>query len=551
MKKKMLLIILLLCFTLFFHGCSNNSNGLNNYYNSKEESIDCFVNDVLDFGNNINYQYVSSDSSIFEFANSVAGQRGYAKKIGECVVYRQNKINKVIANKILVRVLDNKVTSIKLNGYSDIKVNESINLYVDTTPSGLNCDVCYSVSSSDIATINSKGVLTGLKSGIVTVRAELLDDSNIYDEITLYIKDSLENNYPKKEVNIDSTKEINKEEISGLFEPIINKVNTSIVGLNLYGYKSSFFSSYYTKIGMGTATIYKRFCLYDDGTCVLDDGLQEGYIKYRYYCLTAKSLMAGATDVTAYYNDEEIKANILGYDDKVDIAVISFDSGKYFSPCVFGDSSLVNTGDFVLSIGNLNKFNQSATYGICSFANRYISTDTTGDKSYDWDALYIQHDCAISDDSSGGALVNLKGEVIAINSTKIISSSIDNMNFSIPINTIVRLIPFMEKGEKIERAIFDITCSEVKKIINDGNRSKYNIPNDIDYGIYVSEVANNGIGKKAGLDSGDIILAIDDTDIKFTYELRAILNEVVVGSNTKITLIVYRDNKVITLEAIF
>ena len=225
---------------------------------------------------------------------------------------------------------------------------------------------------------------------------------------------------------------------------------------------------------------------------------------------------------------------------------------NYIPICEFGDSDTVETGDFVLAIGNALSDDDvtTASFGIVSYNVRYVATDTDSDNVNDWDALYIQHDAAVTNESSGGALINLEGKVIGINSIKISAKAVDNMAFSIPINTVINLVSMLEQGIVPTRPLLGVSIIMVKDIINNGTTG-VTIPNDVKYGAYVAEVTTGGVASKAGVQVGDIILEFNGIKIYYSYEIRAALNDVIIGSGDDVILTVYRNGEIIELKAVF
>jgi serine protease Do len=258
-------------------------------------------------------------------------------------------------------------------------------------------------------------------------------------------------------------------------------------------------------------------------------------------------------DLGVYY-----EAEVLGFDDKVDVAVVKFLTEKFMKPVEFM-SEQVERGDFAIAIGNPNGYDYygSATFGIVSHGKRYLSDDTDGDLINDWDAEYIQHDVAINPGNSGGALINLEGKLIGINTLKLVGSKVDNMGFAIPTNTISKLLPYLEAGEVPERFKLGINIYTVKDIID----SKYNenftdaegnpiesFPEDITNGIYVIEPNEDIISEGLFL-PGDIIVLFNGQEIKYSYEFRAVLGEMVKGDTA--TFKVYRDGEYVNLSYTF
>ncbi len=111
------------------------------------------------------------------------------------------------------------------------------------------------------------------------------------------------------------------------------------------------------------------------------------------------------------------------------IWLLKFEYSEYIKPLLFSDSSLVEQGD--KSMAMRLRGSSSATRGIVSHPERYVSDDTDNDGVKDWDAIYIQHDDLINPGNSGGPLLDMYGRVIGINTMKFVSNNIDNMGFSV------------------------------------------------------------------------------------------------------------------------
>lgn len=218
---------------------------------------------------------------------------------------------------------------------------------------------------------------------------------------------------------------------------------------------------------IGSGVIYKRIENKDT------DG---NIISYTYYVVTNRHVITGSNanyeyKIYAYlgYEDLEIEAEIVGYDTKVDMAVIKFDHSTYIQPVEFANSDEVEKGQFVIAIGNPDGYDYygSATLGIVSGELRYISDDTDGDNVNDFNATYIQHDASINPGNSGGGLFTIDGKLIGINTLKIVDEEIDNMGFAIPSNVIKSLIEnYIEKDIEITRPRLGITGSNVRELTN-------------------------------------------------------------------------------------
>ena len=207
-----------------------------------------------------------------------------------------------------------------------------------------------------------------------------------------------------------------------------------------------------------------------------------------------------------------VSAQIKGTDADNDLAVISVkledipeDVLSEIKVATIGDSDSLQMGEQVVAIGNALGYGQSVTSGYVSALNRQVSSDDT-------DGTFIQTDAAINPGNSGGALLNMKGELIGINSAKIASDEVEGMGFAIPISKAEPILDEMMNQEtryKVEdedkAAYIGITCENVTSDVN----QMYGIPQ----GVYVDTVVEGGPAEKAGIKKGDVITKIDDTAI--------------------------------------
>ena len=207
-----------------------------------------------------------------------------------------------------------------------------------------------------------------------------------------------------------------------------------------------------------------------------------------------------------------VSAQIKGTDADNDLAVISVkledipeDVLSEIKVATIGDSDSLQMGEQVVAIGNALGYGQSVTSGYVSALNRQVSSDDT-------DGTFIQTDAAINPGNSGGALLNMKGELIGINSAKIASDEVEGMGFAIPISKAEPILDEMMNQEtryKVEdedkAAYIGITCENVTSDVN----QMYGIPQ----GVYVDTVVEGGPAEKAGIKKGDVITKIDGTAI--------------------------------------
>lgn len=307
---------------------------------------------------------------------------------------------------------------------------------------------------------------------------------------------------------------------------------------------------------IGSGVIYKRIENKDT------DG---NIISYTYYVVTNRYVITGSNanyeyKIYAYlgYEDLEIEAEIVGYDTKVDMAVIKFDHSTYIQPVEFANSDEVEKGQFVIAIGNPDGYDYygSATLGIVSGELRYISDDTDGDNVNDFNATYIQHDASINPGNSGGGLFTIDGKLIGINTLKIVDEEIDNMGFAIPSNVIKSLIEnYIEKDIEITRPRLGITGSNVRELTNAviAANGLLEIPDIYDtskpYGIYVVNITAGGSLSGSGVQKDDIILTFDGEKLTSLNILSAKLNsltEYFIGSEVQISYYSRSQKEIIT-----
>ena len=233
------------------------------------------------------------------------------------------------------------------------------------------------------------------------------------------------------------------------------------------------------------------------------------------------------------YNGDSYDATLIGYDESNDIAVLKIDA-EGLAPVILGDSNNLNVGDSVVAIGNpLGELTFTLTSGAISAKDREVTFSNNATMNL------LQTDCAINSGNSGGALLNLYGEVIGVTNAKYgtssnSSASIDNIGFAIPINSIINIVEsIIEKGY-ISKPYIGISVLDVS-----AETQAYGIP----AGAAVQSVTENGPAAQAGLQRGDIITAVDGKAMTST-ELVSFVSSASVGQ--QIVFSVYRQGE--TLE---
>ena len=221
------------------------------------------------------------------------------------------------------------------------------------------------------------------------------------------------------------------------------------------------------------------------------------------YIVTNQHVISGADRLSVVTSDgTSYEAELIGEDSQTDLAVIKVNTDDKLTPAEFGSSDDLQVTDQVLAIGNPGglQFNSSVTIGYVSALNRPVTNTETG-----FVVNCIQTDAAINPGNSGGALVNLDGLVVGINSSKIAATEYEGMGFAIP-STVVQPIvsDLIDYGYVRDRAMLGITGAFVNRAMS----SFYGLPQGYCVGETVTESA-----KASGLQTNDIITAIDDTQI--------------------------------------
>ena len=375
----------------------------------------------------------------------------------------------------------------------------------------------------------------------LTISCVSKSSSNKVNNITNNVTNEITN----KVVNYE---EFTVEDLQTAVQTAVDRVEPACIGVAIKNVTDV--SNYGTSedaIGYGSGVIYKREEIIENGKLV----------NYKYYVITNRHVITSDeytnTKIYVYIQSEdmEIEATILGYDDKVDVACLTFNHSTYIQPIEFGDSDSLDKGTFVVAIGNPGGYDYygSVTFGVVSAPLRYLQDDTDEDGTYDFNATYIQHDVAINPGNSGGGLFTIDGKLVGINTLKIVQDSVDSMGFSIPSNLVKTLMEnYLEKNIKISRPTIGIIGSEVRYLtpaIIDYNGLKpipdiYEI-GERPYGLYVTKLVPNGSVYNSGIKADDIILTIDGVKIKESTQLSAMLNDLTQYTvGTEVTFTYYK-----------
>ena len=283
-------------------------------------------------------------------------------------------------------------------------------------------------------------------------------------------------------------------------------IRTSITSTNFWGYQT-------TSAASGSGFIISS----------------DGYILTNFHVIESSNSVTVTT-----YDGTEYDAEIIGYDQSMDIAVLKIDA-KELVPVVLGRSETLNVGDDVIAIGNpLGELTFSLTRGVVSALDRQVTL--SGNVTME----LIQTDCAINSGNSGGALFNMYGEVVGITNAKYSSSSsgasIDNIGFAIPVDDIRDIVDSIITNGYIVKPYIGVSVSTVSN-----EATGYGLPG----GASVQQIAEGSPAEKAGLQVNDIITAVNGTEISSSGELVEIVGNCAPGD--ELTLSVYRQGETLEL----
>jgi serine protease Do len=240
------------------------------------------------------------------------------------------------------------------------------------------------------------------------------------------------------------------------------------------------------------------------------------------YILTNNHVVEGADQIKVKLADgKEYDGKVIGRDPKTDLAVIKIDGSGNLQALALGNSDDLKVGSWVVAVGSPFGLEQTVTAGIVSAKGRVI-----GSGPYD---NFIQTDASINPGNSGGPLVNLKGEVVGIN-TAIIASG-QGIGFAIPINMAKEIVPQLEEKGRVVRGWLGVGIQEVTPALAKSFDLKEK------KGALVSQVYKDSPAEKAGIEQGDIIVQYDSKDIADSKDLPRMVASTPVGKSVTVRLL--------------
>ena len=302
------------------------------------------------------------------------------------------------------------------------------------------------------------------------------------------------------------------EQATSVVEAVAKKVTPSVVGIRTTTSVQSFFGNNEAS-GEGSGVVYSK----------------EGYIVTNYHVI-AGAIKSSQSKIEVFLGDLDTKAynaTVVGYNISTDLAVIKIDA-KNLTAIEIADSSKLKVGQYVITVGNPGglEFMDSVTYGVISGLNRVVSSDSS--------VSLIQTDAAINPGNSGGALVNVKGELVGINSSKIVSEEFEGMGFAVPSNTMVEICDKIIENENSPEPYIGITISEK---YTSSVLSFYGYPS----GAVVLSVFEASPAYEAGIRRGDIITAFNGKSVNDYSKFEELFTQT--KPNDKVNVEIYRNGR--------
>lgn len=321
-------------------------------------------------------------------------------------------------------------------------------------------------------------------------------------------------------------------------EAVSDKVLPSVVSIQIYTNQSA--NSLDSIFGGGSGSQGSGMTETSLGSGVIIS--QDGYI------LTNNHVVEGADALRVTANGREYDATVVGTDPTSDLAVVKIDAND-LTPIEIGDSSSLKQGEWVMTAGSPFGLQQSVATGIISATSRTVTIDNSqGSSGYSNSSndvsVYsnmIQTDAAINPGNSGGALVDQNGKLIGINAViESYSGNYSGVGFAIPVNYAMNIAQQIIQGRTPTHAALGVAATTVNSQI----AQRYNL--DAQQGAYVSSVTSGGGADRAGLRDGDIITAVNDTQVTSVTDLIGAVRSYNIGDTVTVTYV--RDGQTQTAD---
>jgi len=257
------------------------------------------------------------------------------------------------------------------------------------------------------------------------------------------------------------------------------------------------------------------------------------------YIVTNNHVIDNADEIEVSLNDNRTyKAKVIGTDPTTDLALIKIEESN-LPKLLFGNSDEVQVGEWVLAVGNPFNLESTVTAGIVSAKSRNINIlrNRTAIESF------IQTDAAVNPGNSGGALVNLRGELIGINTAIATpTGSYAGYSFAVPTRIVSKVVEDLMEYGTVQRAFLGVSIQNLDK--NNPNQKGVTL----NEGVFVAEVQEGGAADRAGIQKGDVIIKINDEETKSVAELQQAIGSRRPGETVKV--VINRGGDIVTLERV-
>ncbi|MEA5026941.1 MAG: trypsin-like peptidase domain-containing protein [Erysipelotrichaceae bacterium] len=242
--------------------------------------------------------------------------------------------------------------------------------------------------------------------------------------------------------------------------------------------------------------------------------------------VTNSHILNNSGTVYVYFaNQIAIEAEVVGKDSVTDLAVLRVHPEFSVDAFTLGDSSTTKIGEWVLLIGNPSgeQFTGSYSIGILSSNDKNVAKDLNSDDIDDWDLPLLQLATQVNASNSGGAVVNMAGELIGVTSSKLSTTTYDGMSFAVPINEVILVVNQILTSGNVNRTTLGVTLKDLADIPV-YLRSYYAIKLDLE-GVLITDLYAYGPAEEAGLLVGDVITQIDGEKMTTNKAIRELLTE--------------------------
>ncbi len=245
------------------------------------------------------------------------------------------------------------------------------------------------------------------------------------------------------------------------------------------------------------------------------------------YIVTNNHVIDGADEIDVTLNDNRtFKGRLIGSDDKTDLALIKIEVDEKLPALPVGDSDELKVGEWVLAVGNPFNLTSTVTAGIVSAKARTLGVYDGGIESF------IQTDAAINQGNSGGALVNARGELVGINAVLTSpTGSYAGYGFAIPTSIMTKVVSDLKEFGAVQRAILGIMGGTVtSELVEQKDLGVVD-------GVYVSEILPEGAAEEAGIEVGDVIVAVDGSKVKNMAQMQEMFTKHQPGDKVELTIV--------------